>query len=93
MDDITAMIVRALGATGGAFLALVFQPPTSIRDFAIRGAFSFFSGALFGEPMRDQYLHWPASWQMVLASSALVALGSWWIWGAVVRVVNAWKPK
>lgn len=92
MGELAALMIKALGSTGGAFLALVFQPPKTVRDFTIRSLFAFFSGLLFSDPVRTEYLHWPDTWQMWLASSALVALASWWIWGAVVRVVNKWTP-
>lgn len=93
MDELTATAIKALGSMGGAILALVFQPPTTVRDFAIRSVFAFLCGVFFGDPVRQQYLHWPETWQMWVASSALVALASWWLFGAAVRVVGIWKPK
>lgn len=93
MVDFIEMMIKALGAAGGSFLALVFQPPTTMRDFLIRTGFSFLSGVLFGDPMRTQYLHWPEDWRMWLAASALVSLVSWWVFGAAVRIIGSWKPK
>lgn len=77
MDELTAAGIKALGSLGGAFLALVFQPPTTTRDFVIRSLFAFVSGLLFADPVRTEYLKWPETWQMWLASSGLVALVSW----------------
>jgi hypothetical protein len=93
MGDLGEIMIKALGAAGGSFLALVFQPPSTTREFLIRAAFSFMSGLLFGDPVRDQYLHWPDNWRMWLAATALVALISWWVFGAAVRIVSKWSPK
>lgn len=93
MDDLTAGMIKAIGSANGAILALVFQPPVSKRDFVVRSLFSFLSGVLFGDPIRQQYLKWPETWQMWMASAALVALASWWCWGAVLRILGTWKPK
>jgi hypothetical protein len=85
---------KALGSGLGAFLALVFNPPKSIRDLAIRSAFAFLCGMIFGDPAREQYLHWPERWEYWLASSALVALVSWAVYGAAIRLIGAYKgPK
>lgn len=93
MDAMTiAAAIKALGATAGAFLALIFQPPKSVRDFVLRSIFSTLSGFLFADPVRSQYLKWPDEWQMWLASAALVALGSWWVFGAAIRIVKKWTP-
>jgi len=93
MDELGAIAIKAMGAAGGAFLALVFQPPTTTRDFVIRSVFSLFSGLLFGDPIRSEYLHWPESLQHIVGAHAVVALASWWVFGAATRVIGAWKPK
>lgn len=93
MDELGAIAIKALGSFGGAVLALVFQPPTTTRDFIIRSVFAFLSGLLFGDPIRSEYLHWPDTVQHVVGAHAVVALASWWIWGAAVRVAGVWKPK
>lgn len=94
MDELTAVAIKALGSLGGAVLALVFQPPKDTRDFIIRACFAFLCGLFFGDPVRQQYLHWPETWQMWVASAAIVALASWWIWGAAIRIIGAYKgPK
>lgn len=94
MDELATIAVKALGSLGGAVLALVFQPPKDTRDFIIRSVFAFLCGVLFGDPVRQQYLNWPETWQMWVASAAIVALGSWWAWGAAIRIIGAYKgPK
>lgn len=93
MDELGAIAVKALGSLGGAILALVFQPPTTTRDFIIRSVFAFLSGALFGDPVRTEYLKWPDTFHHVVGAHALVALVSWWAFGAALKVITAWKPK
>jgi len=93
MDELSAALIKALGSVGGSILALVFQPPTTTRDFIIRSVFSLLSGLLFGDPVRTEYLHWPESVQHVVGAHALVALVSWWAFGAATRIIGAWKPK
>lgn len=93
MDDLTAAMIKGLGSISGSVLALIFQPPKNNNDFVVRAAFSVVSGMIFADPIRLQYLHWPESWQMWLASGALVSLASWWVMGAAIRVLGAWKPK
>lgn len=93
MDELGAIAIKALGSLGGAILALVFQPPTTTRDFVIRSVFAFLSGLLFGDPVRSEYLHWPDTVQHVIGAHAVVALVSWWAFGAATRIIGAWKPK
>lgn len=91
---IVAAGIKAIGAAMGAFLALVFQPPPTIRDLAIRSAFSFAAGMIFGDPLREQYLKWPDRWEYWLASAALVAMLAWAVYGTAIRLIGAWKgPK
>jgi hypothetical protein len=93
MDELGALLIRGLGSFGGAVLALVFQPPTTTRDFIIRSVFALLSGLLFGEPIRAEYLKWADTVQHVIGAHALVALASWWVVGAAIRIIGAWKPK
>ena len=87
-------MIKALGSGLGAFLALVFQPPATTRELLIRSAFSFACGMIFGDPLREQYLKWPERWEYWLASAALVALVSWAVYGAAIRIIGAYKgPK
>lgn len=91
--DMIATAIRAIGSIAGAALALIFQPPINVRDFVIRSAFSSISGLMFGEGVRVQYLKWPDTPDMMMGSAAIVALGSWWIWGAAVRVIGKFEIK
>ena len=88
---ILAIVAKFVGAASGTVLALVFQPPKTVADFVTRSIFSLISGLVFSSPVRD-YFHWVPSLETELAAGALVAMLSWWIMGAVVRIVGAWKP-
>ncbi len=90
--DLIAAGIRSFGSFLGAILALVFQPPKTLPEFATRSVFSLISGAVFGEPVRE-WLKWSDRPTMVIAAAAITALASWWAWGTAVRVIGAWKPK
>ncbi len=85
-------LIKIGGPVSGAILALVFQPPKTRAEFVTRSVFSVMSGLLFSEPARE-WLKWADTWQMGLSAGALTALASWWIWGATIRIIGAWKPK
>lgn len=87
----TALAIKAAGSIAGSVLALVFQPPKRMADFTTRGIFSLVCGVLFADVTHD-YLKWVASWQMDLAAAALTSMLSWFIMGAVVRIIARWTP-
>lgn len=92
MDEIiTALMLKALGAASGAVLALVFQPPKVLSQLVTRGVFSLLSGMLFSDAARDQ-LKWADTWQMNLSAATLASMLSWFVMGAVVRVIGKWMP-
>lgn len=93
MDDgfLAAIALKLLGALAGAVLALVFQPPKTRTEFIRRASLSIICGIIFGDVARD-YLKWLDTWQMNLASSAGTSLLSWFIIGAVIRVIGKWTP-
>jgi hypothetical protein len=92
---ILPLILKAIGSFTGAVLALVFQPPKTIAEFVTRSVFSTLVGFLGGDAARENYLHWTDTWQMWLASAALTAMLSWFIMGAVTRIIAKlkWAPK
>ena len=92
MEDIASAIAKAVGAVLGSILALAFLPPKNTRDFITRSVFSTIFGFVFSEPTRN-WLKWEATMSMNVAAATLAALGSWWVWGAAVRVIGAYKPK
>ncbi len=91
IPEALTIAAKVVGATSGAFLALVFQPPKTLPEFITRGMFSIVSGIAFSSPVRE-YLKWMPTFETELASGALTALLSWWIMGAIVRIVGTWKP-
>jgi len=93
MDDLWTMIAaKVTGSVGGAMLALLFQPPKTINEGKRRAAISLLAGLTTGELLR-QFYNLPPNFEMWMASAAIVSAGSWWIIGAAIRVLGAWKPK
>lgn len=92
MEDVASAIAKAVGAVLGSILALAFLPPNNMRDFVTRSVFSLISGFVFSDPVRV-WLKWDADISMNMAAASLTALASWWVWGAVVRLIGAYKLK
>lgn len=94
MDDLWTMIAAKLtGSVSGSVLALLFQPPKTRGEGKRRAAISLISGMTLGEVAR-QYLSFPASFEMWMASAAIASAFSWWIIGSAIRLIDAWKrPK
>lgn len=85
-------IAKAVGALLGGILALAFLPPKNMRDFITRSVFSLIAGFVFADPVR-LWLKWEADMSMHIAAGALTALCSWWVFGSILKVIAAWKPK
>lgn len=82
MDDPYAaavMAAKAISSFGGSVLALIFQPPRTMREFWQRLIFSAGCGFAFGDTVRTEYLHWPESDPNVYASIVGVAAISWFV--------------
>lgn len=92
MEYFASAVAKAVGAVLGSVLALAFLPPKTIKDFLYRSLFSLIFGFVFSEPTRV-WLKWEPTVSMAVASSTLAALASWWLWGAAVRIIGAYKPK
>lgn len=90
VEVVTAIAIKFLAGVGGAILALAFQPPKALSEFVTRSIFSILSGMLFAGQARE-YLQWPITIETEIASGSLTALLSWWVMGAVVRLIDAWK--
>ena len=89
--DSLAVALKALGSVAGAVLALIFQPPKTRPEFTTRSIFSIICGLVFSDAVKD-YLHWPDTWQMFLAAAALTSMLSWFVMGAVTRIIAKWTP-
>lgn len=95
MDDLSLAIQGAIKLAGsflGAILAFIVQPPKTQADFVTRGAFSVITGLAFNTPVRE-YLKWPETVEYTFASIVLTAMLSWFVMGAVLRILGSWKPK
>lgn len=79
---------KVVGVGSGTFLSLVFIPPKTMREFAVRVAIALVVGLIFAVPLRE-YLGWSNDLDHVIAASALAAFVSWWAAGLIVRVLNA----
>lgn len=79
---------KVFGVSAGAFIALVFIPPKTLREFASRVVVSIGAGIIFAHPLRE-YLEWGADSEHIVAAAALAAFISWWAAGLIVRVLNA----
>jgi hypothetical protein len=88
----TTLALKFSGAFAGAVLALVFLPPKSRGEFVRRAVLSLIAGLIFADPLRD-WLKWPETWQMDLAAATAVAMLSWFVIGAAVRIIGSWKQK
>lgn len=91
--DVFAALIKAGSAVVGAALGLVFQPPKTRNEAFQRAVFSTVFGFVGADPVRIEYLKWPDTMPNWIASVVLVALVSWWLFGAVVRIIGIWKPK
>ena len=72
-------------------MALVFLPPATKTEFMRRFSLSVIAGMLWGDLARE-YFRWPDTWQMYLASSAIIAMLGWFGVGTAIRLVSMWKP-
>lgn len=79
---------KIIGVGSGTFISLVFIPPKTLRECAVRVAIALFVGFIFSVPLRE-YLGWSEDIDHVIAASALAAFVSWWAAGLIVRVLNA----
>lgn len=78
---------KILGAGAGNFIALVFIPPKTLREFASRVTVALIIGVIFAHPVRE-YLGWSNDGEHLVASSAAAAFISWWVLGVIVRALN-----
>ena len=89
----TAMAVKFAGAVLGAALALTFQPPKTLEGAIRRLGLSIPAGMIF-HPFLSDWLQWPRGTDEDFAAIVLTSAVSWWVFGAIVRVLEVWKgPK
>lgn len=85
---VTVTIIKLSGSVAGTALALIYLQPKTKADFITRSAFSIISGLVFSEAVRD-LAHWPDTGNYQVASAALTAMLSWFVMGAVTRMISA----
>ena len=79
---------KILVSLAGAVLSLAYFRPRNLIDAISRGVVSLLSGVIFAFiPM--QYFVWDATTEHWLAASAAVALFSWVIIGALIKVISS----
>lgn len=86
-EIVAAIVLKAIGAIAGTFVALVFLPPRRWKEFLARAMVGPVVGIISAPHVRD-YLGWPATEESIVSSAALGAFISWWGLGAILRVVR-----
>lgn len=84
------LLLKVLGSSAGSLLSLVFMLPKTIRDLFTRAIGSFIAGLVFAPQIID-YLHWLPSDETTISAAALAAFASWWMMGAITRVITVFK--
>lgn len=85
---LASLAARAFGTGAGAFVALVFIPPKTIKEFVSRVSVSSVVGVIFAHPARE-YIGWENETEHTIAAAAMVSFASWWILGVFVRYLKA----
>jgi hypothetical protein len=88
----TGLIVKLLGALGGAVLAVVFVPPRTIKGFVRRITAALIAGPMFG-PYAQAWAGFSDTWEGMAGAACLVAFASWWLMGAIKRALDVWQVK
>lgn len=89
MDVTTAIIAKIVGAISGSVLALIYMPPKTARDAAIRIIFSFGCGFLFWMYAAEKVGFNQYTFEGISASVAITALLSWPVAGAVFKILQS----
>lgn len=87
-----ALLLKILGSSAGTLLSLVFMLPRTIRDLFTRTIGSLVSGIVFAPQVID-YLNWdmPTAGETMVSAAALAAFTSWWMMGAITRIITVFK--
>jgi hypothetical protein len=98
MTDFTGgfWIERAMGASAGAAVSLVYMLPADRREAACRFAAGLVSGLVFGGPaglwlagrlgLADRL----SGSEIMLSGAAAVSLSAWWALGVLARIARRW---
>lgn len=88
------LVIRIVGAIVGAFLSLVYIPPSTVRSLVRRASFSAISGFVLGFVVLET-MRWPETTRHWLAASVVTAAASWVVAGVAVRMLkkaDRWPP-
>lgn len=90
---------RAIGASAGAAVSLVYMLPADRREAACRFLAGVISGMVFGGPAGVLIAgrlgiagHLSAS-EIMLSGAAAVSLSAWWGLGVLARVARRWGKR
>ena len=90
---------RAIGASAGAAVSLVYMLPANRREAACRFLAGLISGLVFGGPAGVLLagrlgiaMHLSAS-EIMLSGAAAVSLSAWWGLGVLARLARRWGRK
>lgn len=89
---LSGMIVKFVGSTAGAVLALLRFPPKTRGEMARRMATSIISGMVAGTVVAGR-LGLSQDWESALFASALTAFLSWGALGVIDRLPSKWLGK
>lgn len=90
-EIVTVMIAKAAGSLMGSIVALVFMPPTGLREFYSRFFVSAITGVFFASTAQDK-LGLSNTFEGHAAAAFAVGFSGWWVLGAIIRVVRGWNP-
>ena len=90
---------RAIGASAGAAVSLVYMLPADRREAASRFVAGLVSGLVFGGPAGVLLAgrlgiatHLSAS-EIMLSGAAAVSLTAWWALGVLARLARRWGKR
>lgn len=89
-EVVGALVLKLIGATAGAVLALVFVPPRTRRGFVRRLSAALIFGVVFAAPVR-MWAGFSDDAEGMIAAACLTGFVSWWIMGSAVRLARAWQ--
>jgi hypothetical protein len=86
-------LIAKIGSSGaGAVIGLALMPPVSIKDALRRSLVSVLAGVLC-YPLSAEYMKFSRSWENDIGAIVLTSAVAWWVFGAIVRILELKKPK
>jgi len=85
------LLEKIIGASSGSLLAVILIPPRSRKEFGRRIISSIIGGIVFASPARDM-VSFAKDGDGLLAGACLAGFSIWWAGGALIRIIQTWKP-